>query len=211
MLARRRSASGDTAPFYNQNTERPMKLFPHITLTAALLGVLHAPAAIVIPEADGSDGALNLTANTVIDLFQAVTGQWDANNAANAGKGIYDSNKWAVVFKYSSVNIAGGATVTFKNHASRAPVVWLVNGNVTINGTVSLDGQAGQNSVNLPEPGPGGFRGGISMRSIGIGNTAVLELAAARQRTTAAILAWPVGVVMELKAVQGLLAMETHR
>ena len=104
----------------------------------AAMSMAAARAALNIPS-DGSDGALVITANTVIDLSQAVTGNWDANNSANAGKGIYDSSKWAVVFKYSSVTIQGGATVTFKNHASRAPVVWLVQGDVTINGTVSLD------------------------------------------------------------------------
>ena len=38
--------------------------------------------------------------------------------------------KWDLVFKYTSVNVAAGATVTFKNNASRALVVWLVSGNV---------------------------------------------------------------------------------
>lgn len=99
-------------------------------LIAALTSL--APAAITVPGADGSDGALNITANTEIDLSQAVTGTWDQNNAANPGKGAYDPAKWAVVFKYSSVTVATGATVTFKNHASRTPVVWRVNGNVTI-------------------------------------------------------------------------------
>jgi len=108
----------------------------------------------------GSDGALVIAEDTVIDLSQAVTSNWDANNSANVGKGIYDSNKWAVVFKYSSVTIQGGATVTFKNHASRAPVVWLVQGDVTVNGMVSLDGAGPAIAPYLPEPGPGAFRGG---------------------------------------------------
>jgi plastocyanin len=125
----------------------------------AAMSMEAARAALNIPS-DGSDGALVITTDTVIDLSQAVTGNWDADNTANAGKGIYDANKWAVVFKYSSVTVQGGATVTFKNHASRAPVVWLVQGDVTINGTVSLDGQEGLPAPWLAEPGPGGFRGG---------------------------------------------------
>jgi len=124
-------------------------------------------AAIVVPGADGSDGALNITANTVIDLSQAVTAQWDANNAANAGKGVYDAVKWAVVFKYSSVNVSAGATVTFTNHPSRAPVVWLVSGNVTIAGTVSLDGAGYATPPLIAEPGPGGFRGGFGQYRAG--------------------------------------------
>ncbi len=128
-------------------------------------------AQLVIPS-DGSDGALIITSTTVIDLSRAVTAAWDANNSANAGKGIYDSNKWAVVFKYSSVVISNGATVTFATHPSHAPVVWLVNGDVTINGTVNLDGQTvAYNAPALAEPGPGGFRGGTGRYAAGVGRS----------------------------------------
>lgn len=121
-------------------------------------------AALNIPGADGSDGALNITVSTNIDLGLAVTGPWDTNNTANAGKGVYDPAKWAVVFKYSSVTIANGANVAFKNHPSRAPVVWLVNGDVTVNGNLALNGALGgyDNPGGGPtEGGPGGFRGGV--------------------------------------------------
>ena len=143
------------------------KLFRLMTLAAATaVGLDAANAALNIPS-DGSDGALVITSDTTIDLSQAATADWDADNSANAGKGIYDSNKWAIVFKYSSVTIQGGATVTFKNHASRAPVVWLVQGDATINGTVSLNGQDQAPSPMLAEPGPGGFRGGAGSYSPG--------------------------------------------
>jgi hypothetical protein len=137
-----------------------MKRLSLITSLALFWAATCTKAQLVIPGADGSDGVLNITTNTVIDLSQAVTTNWDANNSANAGSGIYDSNQWAVVFKYSSVVICSNATVTFHNHASRAPVVWLVNGNVTINGSVVLDGQSWLTAPALSEPGPGGFRGG---------------------------------------------------
>ena len=127
-------------------------------------------AQLDIPS-DGSDGALVISNNTLIDLSQAVTGNWADNNAAHAGNGIYDPNKWAVVFKYSSVDIASGATVTFSNHPTHAPVVWLVSGNVTNNGTISLDGQtSGINWITPAEPGPGGFRGAtLGMMGFGPG------------------------------------------
>ena len=135
------------------------------TLVAMSLAAL-APSSFAqlnIPS-DGSDGALVITSNTVIDLSQAVTGVWSNNNSANVGKGIYDPVKWAVVFKYSSVTIASNVTVTFKNNATHAPVVWLVNGNVTIGGLLNLAGQfGGIDPVTLPEPGPGGFRGGARL------------------------------------------------
>ena len=137
----------------------------------ATMSMEAARAALNIPS-DGSDGALVITSDTVIDLSQAVSGNWNADNTANAGKGIYDSNKWAVVFKYSSVTIQGGATVTFANHASRAPVVWLVQGDVTINGTVNLNGQNGLLGPWLAEGGPGAFRSGSAFYANGAGTSA---------------------------------------
>lgn len=129
-------------------------------------------AQLIIPS-DGSDGVLNIASGTnIIDLSRAVTGPWSANNSANAGKGIYDSNRWAVVFKYSSVNIASNAAVIFTNHPSHAPVVWLVSGNVTINGMLILDGGNYVSPPNLTEPGPGGFRGGFGYLSAGVGASA---------------------------------------
>lgn len=138
-------------------------------LTLLFFGALQLQAAITVPGADGSDLDLNVTADTVIDLSQAVTGSWNASSM-NPGRGIYDPSKWAVVFKYSNVTVAAGKTLTFINHPSRAPVVWLVNGNVNINGTVSLDGRTvGVNAPLLAEPGPGGFRGGQGYYADGVG------------------------------------------
>jgi hypothetical protein len=110
--------------------------------------------AINIP---GADGPLNITSNTIIDLSQAVTGNWNDNNSANAGKGINDATQWAVVFKYSSVTIATGATLTFSNHPSRTTVAWLVSGDATISGTVNLSGSNGGAAPGFAEPGLGGF------------------------------------------------------
>ena len=141
-----------------------MKPIPSLALAALALAAClqSAQAQLTIPS-DGSDLAFNPTENTVIDLSEAVDGVWNADNTANKTKGIYDANKWAVVFKYSSVNIPAGVKVTFRNHRSRAPVVWLVRGDVIINGELNLDGGSGSTGVDalMPsEPGPGGFRGG---------------------------------------------------
>jgi hypothetical protein len=135
------------------------KFFPSAALlTAALL--CRAVGDIVVPGANGTDGVLVVSTDTVIDLSKAVTAAWNSDNSANVGKGVYDASKWAVVFKYSDVNILSNATVTFKNHPSRAPVVWLVSGNVKIHGQVILDGEKLQKAPRHAEPGPGGFRGG---------------------------------------------------
>lgn len=95
---------------------------------------------------DGSDGPLNVTVDRIIDL---------------AVEGSYDAAIPAVIFDYTTVTVNQNRTLTFKNHPSRCPVIWRVQGDVTINGTVSLDGQTG-NLIGYAEPGPGGFRGGKS-------------------------------------------------
>jgi len=145
-----------------------MKMFVLPLLLIALFIAHVATAAIVVPGADGSDGVLHITENTVIDLSLAVDGVWDQDNTANTSKGVYDSEKWAVVFKYSSVTVDAGVTLSFTNHLSRAPLVWLVSGDVTILGTVSLNGQDSVNSPAIAGPGPGGFRGGIGYYSVGV-------------------------------------------
>lgn len=132
-------------------------------LLAAVFGALTAHAQLTIPS-DGSDGAFNPSANVEIDLGLATTALW---TAPGSGNGVYDAEKWAVVFKYSSVNIPAGVKVTFKNHPTYAPVVWLVQGNVTIAGELNLDGKSGGAAGSIEalipaEPGPGGFRGGAT-------------------------------------------------
>ncbi|MFH1279224.1 MAG: hypothetical protein ABIK65_12695 [Candidatus Eisenbacteria bacterium] len=112
---------------------------------------------------DGSDGAYNPLSNDTIDLSLAPTADW---TTAGSGDGVYDSTEWAVVFKFSSVNIPAGVNVRFINHPSGAPVVWLVDGTVTIDGNVYLDGQDGTGTGYTPsEGGPGGFRGGRAYSS----------------------------------------------
>ena len=137
--------------------------------TGAALSIAYAGA--------GTDGAFTPALDDpgveagvlTIDLRNALTGDWNhavtapelaAGNAVY-GRGVYDAAKWAVVFKYTSINIPAGLTVEFTNHASRAPVVWLVTGDVTIDGTVTLTGADHVATPDLSEPGPGGFRGGM--------------------------------------------------
>jgi hypothetical protein len=89
---------------------------------------------------NGSDGAFNPTANTVI-------------NMASHPDGIY---------QYTSVNIPANVTVTFIPNANNTPVTWLVQGNVVISGLVDVRGQSENgNSANVPgKGGPGGGVGG---------------------------------------------------
>lgn len=124
---------------------------------ALLAGLCASPASsLTVPGADGSDGALNITSSTTIDLALAPTGVWNGANAA-PGKGVYDPDKWAVVFRYNSVTL-NSAVLTFSNHPSKAPVVWLVNGNVTITSSARIE--VNGNSPSGTSGGDGGPGGG---------------------------------------------------
>ena len=114
-------------------------------LIAVTLGVvLWMPVitwAQVNSGSSGSDGALNPTAtNTVINMADHPTG----------------------IYQYTSVNIPSYVTVTFIPNANNTPVVWLVQSNVVINGTVDVSGRSvpyGQSQGGLG--GPSGWAGGI--------------------------------------------------
>lgn len=75
------------------------------------------------------------------------------------------------VFHFTTVNIPTGVTVTFQRNAANTPVVILASGNVTIAGTLSVNGAASpatgaagdgnQADDSLPGAGgPGGYDGG---------------------------------------------------
>lgn len=64
------------------------------------------------------------------------------------------------IFNFASVNIPSGVTVTFKKNAANTPVIILSQGDVTINGVLSVAG--GDGSTFVPGVGgPGGFDGGV--------------------------------------------------
>jgi len=85
----------------------------------------------------GRDGAFNPTRNIVVDM-------------ADHPDGIYH---------YTSVYIPANVTVTFTPNANNTPVVWLVQSNVVILGTVDISGQDGVEGQG-GRGGPGGYRGG---------------------------------------------------
>lgn len=138
-------------------------------LLAALLGMVHAPLAMAYPsQSDGTDGALVVGAGqtVTVDLKWAKVGNWLTTPGGDNGgdartDGVYDPEQWAVVFKYSTIDIAATGTIKFLNHPKGAPVVWLAQGNVTISGTVDLNGKPGMADILRANGGPGGFAGGL--------------------------------------------------
>lgn len=141
---------------------RKSRLGLTLSLAVTLLITNSAFAQVSIPVTF-SDLAQDFSASTEIDLSAASAAAWDQASAV-PGNGVFDNDKWAVVFKYESVVIRTGATVTFDNHSSGAPVVWLVEGDVTIESgaVLDLEGKYGASGLVQPtEAGPGGFRGGL--------------------------------------------------
>ena len=112
-----------------------------LVLQVALISALPwLPVAVlgqVNTGSDGSDGAFNPTDSVTIDMSDHPTG----------------------IYQYTSVNISNGVMVTFTPNPNNTPVVWLVQSNVTISGTVSVNGKSPQ-GTSPGLGGPGGYRGG---------------------------------------------------
>lgn len=132
-------------------------------MIGAILVLTSASLATFDSGSDGSDGAFNPQFSVVINLADAATGSWDTPSPV-PGNGVYDPQQWAVVFKYTTIDIPPKVIVTFKNHPSGAPVIWLASGAVNIDGMVNLNGSSPsplQSAPSYSAPGPGGFSGGV--------------------------------------------------
>jgi hypothetical protein len=70
------------------------------------------------------------------------------------------------VLNYTTVDIPGGVTLTFKRNATNSPVILLASGDVTITGAVDVSGSAGVGFL-AGAGGPGGFEGGWGGGSCG--------------------------------------------
>ena len=121
-------------------------------LALCVYGILSVSAtAQVNSGSNGSDGAFNPTQNVTIDMADHPTG----------------------IYQYTSVNIPSFVTVTFTPNANNTPVVWLVQGDCLISGTVELSANTDPSNqrVVVQSSGPGGFAGGNgrSAATIGLG------------------------------------------
>lgn len=109
-----------------------------VTLTLLLGGVASLSAQTYSSGSTGALGAFNPVTNTTVILPP-------------------DG-----VLNYTTVNIPAGVTVTFQRNAANTPVTLLATGDVTIAGTLSVNGATGANpAMNPALGGPGGFAGGL--------------------------------------------------
>jgi hypothetical protein len=95
---------------------------------------------------DGHDGALYSTSQTlVIDMTDHPDG----------------------IYHYTSIHIPAGVNVYFASNEEKTPVVWLVQGDVSIDGNIYMNGEDGLahdaagSQTNLADGGPGGYAGGL--------------------------------------------------
>lgn len=71
------------------------------------------------------------------------------------------------IFNFTTVNIPSGVTLTFLPNSRNTPVTILATGDVTITGTISVNGENGLSNGVGGKGGPGGFRGGDGSLMIG--------------------------------------------
>ncbi|MET0650122.1 MAG: hypothetical protein ABW208_26230 [Pyrinomonadaceae bacterium] len=64
------------------------------------------------------------------------------------------------VLNYTTVNIPAAVTVTFVRNSKNRPLTILASSNVTIAGTIMLDGRPANATGGFGTGGPGGFDGG---------------------------------------------------
>lgn len=115
-----------------------MKYFRLLYLLGTMALLVMAPGlarAAYDSGSTGADGAFEPTASTAVQIPESG------------------------VLNYTSVTIPTGVTITFTKNSRNTPVTILASGDVTINGTISLDGSGG-NYLIPGAGGPGGFDGG---------------------------------------------------
>ena len=107
-----------------------------ITALACAAGLLQVNAQGFTSGSTGSDGPLNITTNTTLDL------------PTNG------------VFNYTTITVDQGATLGFRRNLLNTPVHLLASGAVIINGTINVSGSATLGNFTGGAGGPGGFDGG---------------------------------------------------
>jgi len=120
---------------------KDMHLFSTWTAMVLVTGLSQLHAQNFSSGSDGSFGAINITENTSIPL--------PPDGIINA----------------TTVNVADGTSLTFTKNSLNTPVFLLATGDVVVEGTINLNGQAGS-TVASGAGGPGGFDGG-SPASVG--------------------------------------------
>ncbi len=129
-----------------------MKHYWSITMLSLLAALPTAVGQTFDSGSDGSDGALDLTGQNGVVIFDPVAEGLDVDR---------DN-----VFHFTTITIPAGVTLRLRGlELQFAPVYWLTQGAVQIDGAVDLSGEGGHDLTlanRRPSmPGPGGFPGGV--------------------------------------------------
>jgi hypothetical protein len=101
-----------------------------------------------------------------VDGSNSDTWFWDGTDwAFHSGRvQTFDmSGRPSGIWNYTTIDVPPNITVRFKQNAARTAVRWLASGDVTVRGTLDLNGEFGGNSLPIGVPargGPGGYDGG---------------------------------------------------
>src|SRR5262249_11655888 len=92
---------------------------------------------------------------------------FNSGSSGALGNVVFSSNTvWDIPsngqFHVNTLLVEAGVTLSFRKPTNglNLPVYILARSNVTIHGTISVDGQNGGPAVSVSEGGPGGFNGG---------------------------------------------------
>lgn len=127
-------------------------------MMAVLLFTASAKGQTFSSGSNGSDGALNLTTPGTI-LFDPKTFNPPLDPDGDN------------VYHFTTINVGAGVTVKLSGKVLNGPLYWLASGDVTIDGTVDLNGEMGHPESNsfsdrVPSsPGAGGYGGGLGSSS----------------------------------------------
>ncbi len=125
-------------------------------------GTSHGWAQNFASGSNGSDGSFDLTGTTTgtTVIFPLPTMQGNQHSLN--------------IYNFGDIVIPQGVTVRLSARTINGPVVWLASGNVDVEGTIDLSGQAGvPMSPNLDgrrralDAGAGGYAGGIGVQTDG--------------------------------------------
>lgn len=107
----------------------------------------------------------------------------------NGGVAVFDPAKFNPplnpagdnVFNFTTINIPANVTVRLSGRVLKGPVWWLSSGDVTINGTIDLNGENGSPFAPILDgrtramPGAGGFSGGVGGKTDGSATSPVAQ------------------------------------
>ena len=110
---------------------------------------------------------LLIRAIAIIALSATSTTAWGFNSGSTGADGAFNPTADIEIqlpadgiLNYTTINIPAGVTVTFTKNNDNTPVYILATGDVTIAGTISVNG-TNPSGIYPGQSGPGGFGGGV--------------------------------------------------